>query len=335
MQKKRGGITLSINEYRLKSNLTIEILYMPIVNKPSTNNESNFISGLNYTRPKFDISEIILPKKTMDSLKDFISLFQVYDTIFSSWGLNSTHKHNKLFSVNLYGDSGTGKTMAAHIIASELNLPLISVNYAELESKYVGETSKNLTKLFSIAKEKNAILFFDEADAVLSRRVTNMSSSTDVSVNQTRSVLLSLMNDHEGIIIFTTNFIENFDIAFMRRILSHIKFELPNIDARTLLWEKYLPESMPVDNLSIYHLAEISEGLTGSDISNCVLKAAITAARNNHSVVSEGFFSTAIKDVQTSKKAHKQEKTEVKNNIVSEEYVESKIGLQAMTELKV
>ena len=92
---------------------------------------------------------------------------------------------------------------------------------------------------------------------------------------------------------------------------------------------------MPVDNLSIYHLAEISEGLTGSDISNCVLKAAITAARNNHSVVSEGFFSTAIKDVQTSKKAHKQEKTEVKNNIVSEEYVESKIGLQAMTELKV
>lgn len=308
---------------------------MPIVNKPSTKNESDFISSLNYTRPKFNISEIILPKKTMDSLKDFISLFQVYDTIFTSWGLDNTHKHNKLFSVNLYGDSGTGKTMASHIIASELKLPLISVNYAELESKYVGETSKNLTKLFSIAKEKNAILFFDEADAVLSKRVTNMSSSTDVSVNQTRSVLLSLMNDHEGIIIFTTNFIENFDIAFMRRILSHIKFELPDTDARALLWGKYLPESMPIDNLSIYHLAEISEGLTGSDISNCVLKAAITAARNNHSVVSEDFFSTAIRDVQISKKAHNREKMKVESNIVSEEYVESKIGLQEMTELKV
>lgn len=120
--------------------------------------------------------------------------------------------------------------MAAHAIAHELNKPLIAVNYAEIESKYVGETSKNITALFNTAKEQDAIIFFDEADAMLSRRVTNMSHATDVSVNQTRSVLLTLMNDHEGLIIFTTNFVSNYDPAFMRRILSHILFDLPNAD---------------------------------------------------------------------------------------------------------
>lgn len=307
---------------------------MPIENKTAKKDVNTFISSLNYTRPKFNMSEIILPEKTMDSLKDFISLFNLYEKIFNLWGLNSTHKYSKLFSVNLYGDSGTGKTMAAHIIASELNLPLISVNYAELESKYVGETSKNLANLFSVAKEKNAILFFDEADAVLSKRVTNMSSSTDVSVNQTRSVLLSLMNDHEGIIIFTTNFIENFDAAFMRRIMSHIKFELPDRDARKLLWQKYLPDNMPIGELDTSYLSEISKGLTGSDISNCVLKSAIMAARKNHSIVNEYFFITAIEEVKASKKAHKQEKFDIDKKIVSEKYVESKIGLTATKELK-
>ena len=94
--------------------------------------------------------------------------------------------------------AGTGKTMAAHAIANALHKEMICVNYADIESKYVGETSKNLTNLFHTASEKDIIIFFDEADALLSKRVTNMSSSTDVSVNQTRSVLLTLLNDYEA-----------------------------------------------------------------------------------------------------------------------------------------
>lgn len=101
----------------------------------------------------------------------------------------------KQIAINLYGLPGTGKTMAAHAIASALKRPMFAVNYADIESKYVGETSKNLTRLFKEAELIDAIIFFDEADAMLSRRVTNMSNSTDVSVNQTRSVLLTLMNN--------------------------------------------------------------------------------------------------------------------------------------------
>ena len=103
------------------------------------------------------------------------------------------------------------KRWRANAIASQLGFKLLRVNYADIESKFVGETSKNLERLFSIAKEKHAVLLFDEADALLSKRVTDMTSATDVSVNQTRSVLLTLLDGYDGMVIFTTNFISNYD----------------------------------------------------------------------------------------------------------------------------
>ena len=110
------------------------------------------------------------------------------------WGLSERFSQQDGLAVNLYGPPGTGKTMAAHAIVDALHAKMICVDYADIESKYVGETSKNLSKLFQIAEAQNAVIFFDEADALLSKRVTNMTSATDVSVNQTRSVLLNLLN---------------------------------------------------------------------------------------------------------------------------------------------
>lgn len=147
--------------------------------------------------------------------------------------------------MNLYGPPGTGKTMAAHAITSALEKQMICVDYAEIESKYVGETSKNLSRLFQTAKEQDAVIFFDEADALLSKRVTNMTSATDVSVNQTRSVLLNLLNQYQGVILFATNFIQNFDAAFLRRIKYHIPFHLPDEAMRERLWRMYIPEKCP------------------------------------------------------------------------------------------
>ena len=124
---------------------------------------------------------------------------------------------------------------------------MICVDYAEIESKYVGETSKNLTRLFQLAEKEGAVIFFDEADALLSKRVTNMTSATDVSVNQTRSVLLNLLNQYQGIIIFATNFIQNFDPAFLRRIKYHVQFHLPDEALREQLWKMYIPQKMPCE----------------------------------------------------------------------------------------
>ena len=290
-------------------------------------------SDYEFTKPKFTLKDIILPQATSSGLEDYIYFIKVQDQIFNNWGLGETHKFSKQLAVNLYGEPGTGKTMAAHVIASELNKPLISVNYSEIESKYVGETAKNITKLFLLAKEQDAILFFDEADAILSKRVTNMSSATDVSVNQTRSVLLSLMNDHEGIIIFTTNFIENYDAAFMRRILSHIKFVLPESYQRKCLWEKYIPSKLPVKDLNILELVSRSNGLSGSEISNCVLKSAIKAARLEVPKIEMDYFYSSILEVLNSKRENAS-KTYIDETFVEEDYVVSQIGINATEELK-
>ena len=286
---------------------------------------------------KYTLSDLIVSESTAASLADFLAYRRNEDLIFNKWGLAKTHVHQRQTCINLYGPPGTGKTMAAQAIAHGLGLPLLMVDYADLESKYVGETSKNISKLFKLAQEKNAILFFDEADAIISRRVTNMSHSTDVSVNQTRSVMLTLMNDHEGLVIFATNFIENYDPAFMRRILAHIHFDLPDAVCRKKLWFKYIPDVLPCD-VDISQLVDLSGGLSGSDISNCVLKAALSAARQGAKVLALSHFESAINEVFRSKSANSQKHyppATIEQRIVSEDYVKARLGVQSIEDVKV
>ena len=146
------------------------------------------------TQPRYKMEDLVLDQSTSAQLLDVISYFQNRDLLFTQWGLSQRFSDQDSLAVNLYGPPGTGKTMAAHGICGELGKSIICVDYAEIESKYVGETSKNLSRLFQTASSQDAVIFFDEADALLSKRVTNMTSATDVSVNQTRSVLLNLLN---------------------------------------------------------------------------------------------------------------------------------------------
>lgn len=276
-------------------------------------------------KPKYTFKDIILDKKTQNEIMNAISYVEKSSLIFEKWGLNKTHKYSKKIGINLYGEPGTGKTMAAHAIAGYLDRNLMIVNYADIESKYVGDTSKNLVKLFEQAKNTNSILFFDEADAMLSRRVTNMSNSTDVSVNQTRSVLLMLLNDHQDIVLFATNFISNFDPAFMRRILAHIHFPLPDEEQRRKLWEKLIPQELPTD-LDINQIAKKYDNLSGSDISNAILMAALSAARENREFVSNDHFEEAIQSILKSKK-NNSGNIQIKDRIVSEDYVKKEINM--------
>lgn len=281
------------------------------------------------TQPMYSLSDLILPAITRASLYDFLAYRKHESLIFDQWGLSKTHKKQRQTAVNFYGLPGTGKTMAAHAIAHELQQPLLMINYAELESKYVGETSKNITRIFEDAKKNDSIILFDEADAILSRRVTDMTHATDVSVNQTRSVLLMIMDQHNGLIVFTTNFIENYDPAFMRRILTHINFVLPDSICREQLWKKYIPQDLP-HNADYSSLAKQSEGLSGSDISNCVLKAALSAARQGSNQIDSKHFQIAIDEVNNSKAANAARcgrlSTRLEERVVSEDYVIEKIG---------
>lgn len=276
------------------------------------------------TEPKYGLSDLILDQTTASQLLDVISYFQNRTLLFETWGLGQRFPQQLCLAVNLYGPPGTGKTMAAHAIAKAVAMPLICVDYAEIESKYVGETSKNLSALFHTAQEKQAVIFFDEADALLSKRVTNMTSATDVSVNQTRSVLLNLLNGYQGVILFATNFIQNFDAAFLRRIKFHIAFHLPDRTLRERLWRMYIPDKMPCQ-ADFACLAAAYDGVSGSDIANAVFSAAVSAAREKETMVTQPYLEEAIRSVINVRKANNGGIT-VSVRRISEEEAQEKIG---------
>lgn len=253
--------------------------------------------------PKFSLDDIILSDSVKAQILDVATYAENSYRVFELWGFKNTHKFSRRIGINLYGAPGTGKTMAAHAIAKNLGRKILVVNYADIESKFVGETPKNIRKAFEAAQKSNSILFFDEADAILSKRVTNMTQAVDVSVNQTRSVMLMLMNEFQDFIIFATNFIENFDPAFMRRISIHIKFELPDLECRKKLWRMYIPEQFP-NNIDIDEIAEKFSGISGSDIANAMLNSAFKAARLKLDSADKKIVFEAVENILASKKAN-------------------------------
>lgn len=300
----------------------------PPSSESSSSSKSGLVDRFLIEDPKYTFDEIILSKATQSQINKALSFKLHNDLVFNQWGLKNTHKNANRVCLNFYGLPGTGKTMAAHAVAHYLGKKLILVNYADIESKYVGDTPKNLVALFEAANEADAVIFFDEADALLSKRVTNMSSSTDTSVNQTRSVLLNILNSYDKTILFATNFIENFDPAFMRRILAHVKFELPDLDGRQRLYKQYIPVEMP-HRLDIEKLANDYTNLSGSDIANSILLAAFSAAERKSLYVDMSDMDYALKLVEESKKANSGNKgvvTSVVTRDVSEDYVKTQLG---------
>jgi len=275
--------------------------------------------------PQYTFDDLILNGSTYDAIQDVLALYEKHELLFDRWGLGTTHRKQNRAGINLYGEPGTGKSMAAHAIAHQLGRKILTVDYSQIESKYVGETAKNLVAMFQYAKESQSIIFFDEADALLSRRVTNMSNSTDVSVNQTRSVLLVLINDYDDLILFASNFITNYDPAFIRRILAHVKFELPDEENRYKLWRMYIPRRMPTD-ANIKALAEKYKDVSGSDISNAVFNASLRAARLNEKIVRHAYFAEAIERIISCKTDNSGLGEQISRRTVSEEYVKEQFG---------
>jgi len=279
--------------------------------------------------PKYSAEDLVLNNITFQELKSAIALKTQSDYVYNTLGFAETHKHNQRFVVNFYGEPGTGKTMAAHAMAHAFSKKLLIVDYSQIESKYVGDTPKNLKKIFDFAKHIDCVIFFDEADAILSKRVTNMSSATDTSVNQTRSVMLNILNDFNGSIIFATNFISNYDSAFMRRILKHIHFDLPDHEARLKIIKKYLPKRIS-STLDLELISQKSDGLSGADISNAALMAAFKIASENRSEYLQGDIEHQINNIKSSKlanmKKHQNESATISTRVVSKEYAEKQIG---------
>ena len=278
--------------------------------------------------PKYSFDDIILTRRQIDEINIAVSYDKNKELIMNQWGLSKVFPEKKGLMINLYGASGTGKTMVAHAISKKLEKKMIIVNYAEIESKYVGETSKNLIKVFEEAGKSDDVLLFDEADALLSKRVTKMSSSTDISVNQTKSVLLNIMNDYSGIVIFTTNFIANYDYAFMRRIPFQIKFDLPNEEQRIGLWNYYLSTGIPY-SFDVGVISKLYDGLSGSDIANAVWMTALSIAEKKKNKICDDDIRETIQNILNSKKENEGNDNAkiVSVREVDEEYALKQIGV--------
>ena len=191
--------------------------------------------------------------------------------------------------------------MVAEGIATYLGRPLIRVDYAEIESKFVGDTPKNIRQLFTQAVAKDAILIFDEADSLLGKRLTSVQQSSDHGVNLTRSVLLTELERHPGLVIFTTNLVSNYDDAFRRRILASIEMPLPDEAMRARIWNGLLSERLPLaDDVTMNWLAR-REGLTGADMRDVLLFAAAAVLNDEQPELTRAVFLCAMDQIEQRK----------------------------------
>lgn len=210
-----------------------------------------------------------------------MALMQVtqHDLIFNRWGLGERHPTGLALAFNFAGPPGTGKTICAEAIAHSLGRRLLLVRYAELESLWMGETPKNVAAIFRTARDENAVLLFDEADAIASRRSTSVDLGFQRESNTVVSVLLKELEWYNGVVIFATNLAANFDPAFERRIRTHVLFEMPGEAEREQIWRVQVhPARTPLaDDVDFNALARRYK-VSGGGIRNAVLKAALAAA---------------------------------------------------------
>jgi hypothetical protein len=230
------------------------------------------------TIPRRTFADVILPPSTRRQLDQALAQIGKHDLLFNEWGLGERHETGLGLAFNFAGPPGTGKTVCAEAIAHALSKPLMVVRYSELESQWAGATGKNVSAVFKVAGEQEAVLFFDEADAIASRRFTQMDQGYQREANSVVNVLLREVEAFAGVVIFATNLAANFDPAFERRIRTHILFEMPGPEEREKIWRSQLhARKTPLaDDVDFKALAERYPG-SGGDIKNAVLKAAQAA----------------------------------------------------------
>ncbi|WP_331234146.1 AAA family ATPase [Natronorarus salvus] len=225
--------------------------------------------------PTYDWDHIVLPEDTLGHLHEIAGAIRHRGTVFEEWGFADRFSLGNGINVLFTGKSGTGKTMAAEIIANDVGLPLYKLDLSSVMSKYIGETEKNLRRVFDAAENSNAILFFDEADALFGKR-TEISDSHDRYANVEVDYLLQRMEEHDGCVILASNLKENIDEAFRRRITAAVEFPKPDEEARREIWELIFPEETPTEELDLEFLAGFK--LSGGDIKSSALTAAFLAA---------------------------------------------------------
>ena len=247
--------------------------------------------------PKYTWEDIVLPKDIMQQLHAICDQVKYRYRVYGEWGFGRKLSLGKGLNALFSGPSGTGKTMAAEIIANGLELDLYKIDLSSVVSKYIGETEKNLSKIFYEAESSNAILFFDEADALFGKR-SEVKDAHDRYANIEIGYLLQKMEEYEGISILATNLKKNMDDAFMRRLHFLVEFPFPDENYRYRIWKTIFPEDTPVSKDMDFEFLSTHFKIAGGNIRNIAVNAAFFAAGNSGAVNMEHILQATKQEYQ-------------------------------------
>lgn len=233
--------------------------------------------------PQASWSQLILPDEQKQLLRNACDQMRYRHIVYSKWGFDRRLSYGKGLSMLFSGPPGTGKTMAAEVVAQELHMEIYKIDLSQIISKYIGETEKNLREIFEQARDSHAILFFDESDALLGKR-SEVKDAHDKYANVEVAYLLQKVEEYDGISVMATNYLQNIDEAFMRRISYVIHFPFPDEGSRERIWRGMFPEDTPIDeDVNFSYIARKFQ-LTGGSIKNAAVAAAFLAAREQSAV---------------------------------------------------
>ena len=271
----------------------------------SDGNQAPEVGILVDTEPRHALDRLVLQPSVVADIEAALRLIEIREQLEAVWKLHEIQPQRGRCIVNFYGPPGTGKTRAALGIARRLGKPLYQVDYSAIVSKYLGDTAKHIALAFKQAAEVDAVLFFDEADSLLSRRVA-IGESCSTSINQNRNCLMQELDRFGGVVVMTTNLFGNYDEAILRRIARHIEFALPNVEMRERLFRAHLPnaELVPSD---LRQAAIKARGFSGGDILNACLNAMLAASADpipDNWQLSEAALLAEIAKIQSGKAAH-------------------------------
>ncbi len=229
--------------------------------------------------PHYDWDDLVLPADQLAQLREIFNQMRYRALVYDAWGFDAKLAMGKGLNVLFAGPPGTGKTMAADVLAHTLGLDLYKIDLSSIVSKYIGETEKNLSRIFAEATTSNAILFFDEADALFGKR-TAVNDAHDRYANVETSYLLQKMEEYEGMVILATNLRKNLDDAFVRRLHVTIDFPMPDAEHRHRIWAQIWPAATPRDPAIDLEFMAQSVEVAGGAIRNIALASAFLAASN-------------------------------------------------------
>lgn len=269
-------------------------------------------------KPKYGWEDIVLPPDQLQQLYELCNQVKYRQVVYGEWGFDGKLSLGKGLNALFSGPPGTGKTMAAEVIASELHLEIYKIDLSQVVSKYIGETEKNLDKIFSEAETSNAILFFDEADALFGKR-SEVKDAHDRYANIEIGYLLQRMEEYQGMVILATNLNKNIDEAFLRRMHFVIEFPFPDVEQREAMWRKIFPENAPKAQDLDYEFLAARLKIAGGNIKNIALTAAFYAAHETGTINMKHILAATRREYQKIGKAYFNSDMEPYNDLLEAE----------------